>query len=81
MENASLIVSCFACRANGDSKLKSETTPKDSFQLQESNDSLRILKRASVRNHIFQSKHFCLDLRETLITWYSRLYFGNRAFP
>ena len=47
----------------------------------ESNDGLRILKQASIINHIFRGKFFRLDLREILITFYPGLCFGNRAYP
>ena len=38
------------------------------FRCHEFNGSLRISKRDSVRNHVFQGKLFLLDLCETLIT-------------
>ena len=71
---------CFACKANRDSKSRSEAT-LNSFQCHKLNGGLRFGERASVRNYIFQGKPTCLDLYEMTITWYTRLCFGNRACP
>ena len=38
------------------------------FRCHKSNGNFRIGKRAFVENHIFQGKHYCLDLRETSVT-------------
>ena len=79
MENVNLIVPRFACKANQD--LKSNSIPfQDSFRQQESNGGLKISKQASVRNHVSRGKLFRIDLRETLITWYPGLCFGNQAY-
>ena len=40
----------------------------DLFRQCESNGSLRIGKRAFVENHIFRSKHYCLNLREISVS-------------
>ena len=80
VEIASLSLHCFAHRTNR-YLTPNPRSPPDSFWRHESNGELRISKWASVRNHVFRGKLFCLDLRETLITWYPWLYFGNRAYP
>ena len=69
----------FTCRINRYSKSKSDSISK--FVLcYESNGGLKISKRASIRNYVFQGKLFHLGLRETLITGYPELCFGNRAY-
>ena len=40
----------------------------DLFRYNESNGGLRIGKRVSVENYIFQGKHYYLSLREFLIS-------------
>ena len=54
--------------------------PSDSFQRQESNEALRISKRASVRNHVSRGKLNRLELHEFSITWHPGLCFGNRVY-
>ena len=77
MEIISLSLHRFECRANRDSELGSNTTPRLEIRIwyhhglvqsHESNDSLRIGKWASVENHIFLGKLDDLDLRKIAIT-------------
>ena len=80
IENVSL--TCLVLRVEPIGTLNRNLKPApNSFRCHEFNFSLRILKRASVINHIFRGKFFLLDLRKTLITWYPGLYFANKAYP
>ena len=64
-----IIKLCLILRAGPTEIWNQDPRPlSNSFRCPESNGSVRIDKRASVENHIFQDKHYCLSLCEFSIS-------------
>ena len=60
---------CLVLRARPIETQNQDLRPlSNSFRRHKSNGGLKIDKRASVKNRIFQDKHYCLDLRKILVT-------------